>query len=356
MKNKIFLFIIILLLILDVNVSAKGLFVGENKVVVNEKKDGTSFIGGDKVKVESDTDIRGIAFIGGNEVNVSGQSDYLILGGNKVVVDLHNTNDAFIGGNDIKISNLFVNRDMYVGGDEINISAFVGRNTYIGADKVVLSGEYRKDVIIGSEDIEIKSDTIIDGVLKYPKNAKINISDDAVIEKTKTYINNNDVTFKIKSPAIIGSIVSNIFSFLNKLVIGIIFIFIFGKSYNEFIKKLDLNKAITDSFLGFGLLIIGFICSILLLFTLVGVSLGIISLIICFLSIYLASIYSSYYISSYLLKDKIKNKYLITLIGLIGCYIIGIIPIIGGICSFIIFIFGLGLLFRYSLFLIKKLK
>ena len=79
MKNKIFLFIIILLLILDVNVSAKGLFVGGNKVVVNEKKDGTSFIGGDKVKVESDTDIRGIAFIGGNEVNVSGQSDYLIL-------------------------------------------------------------------------------------------------------------------------------------------------------------------------------------------------------------------------------------------------------------------------------------
>ena len=77
--------------------------------------------------------------------------------------------------------------------------------------------------------------------------------------------------------------------------------------------------------------------------TVVGLSTGIVTLILYGVLMYLSTIFASYKLTSALLGNKIKNDYLLLLIGLAAVFIIKLIPFLGGLCSFILVCLGIGL-------------
>ena len=113
--------------------------------------------------------------------------------------------------------------------------------------------------------------------------------------------------------------------------------------------SIDFKDIIKTSLIGFLVLIIVPIISIITLFTKLLSPLALITILIYGISIYLSSLLVSYIIGNYI-DDKFNNKdnkYISLLMGIVIVKIIKLIPVIGGLFSFIILIYGMGLIFNY---------
>lgn len=325
----------------SVHAASTDLFRTNDNVLVEENLAGSGFVAGNKIDLKADID--GILFAAGNSATISGKSDYAFIAGNIVKVDGASFRDGFIAGSDISISNSKIERDLYVAGNIINITNNIGRSAYVTGNDITIDGVINGDLHVEGNVITINSNTIINGRLSYNEDATITLSKDAKVlgETTKIKSNNNfESNFKI---ATFGSKLLDAFtSFLNMLVIGLISILLFPSLFKK-IKEIE-NKKLFASF-GFGLLTL-IVCPIAALFimiTIAGFSLGLILLVLYFIGVYVSTILSAYKLSNLAFGNKIKNDYLLMIVGLLIVSLIKLIPIIGGLCSFILLCLGLGI-------------
>lgn len=326
----------------SVHAASTDLFRTNDNVFVEENLAGSSFVAGNKVDVKAD--INGILFAAGNNATVSGKSDYAFIAGNIIKIDNASFKDGFIAGSDISISNSTIERDLYVAGNIISITNNIGRSAYIAGSDITIDGVINGDLHVEGNNITINSNTIINGRLSYNEDATITFSKDAKIlgETTKIKSNNNfESKFKV---ATIGSkLLDALTSFLNILVVGLISILLFPSLFKK-IKEIE-NKKLLSAF-GFGLLtlIVCPIAAVFVMITIAGLSLGLISLVLYFIAIYVSTIFSTYKLSSLVFGNKIKNDYLLMIVGLLIVSLIKLIPILGGLCSFILLCLGLGII------------
>ena len=339
MKNKIIYLITILLVLLTIPVAyAKqnnNLYVDEN-VEIKEEIKKSLFTAGNNIVLKSGID--GLNFTAGNNINISSTQDYLFTAGNNINIEKATSKDMFIAGNTINISNSSI-RDLYVAGSTIRIDSPVEGTIYAGGDNITLNSTVEEDVYLEASNIRIGKETVIKGTLYYPEDAEISIAESASIAKQiKSSV--EDVSTKITPIDIIRE---NFYSYLSILLIGLLLLRFSEKLFKILEKKeKSFNEVIKTMGIGF-LFLIGLpIISLCLLLTVIGVSISIISLILYVILIYLSVIPSAYYFGNMLFKDKIDNKYLLLGISLFIVYILRIVPIIGGVVSFISLLFGLG--------------
>lgn len=323
----------------DVN---KDLVKAGDSVSVNEKMNGTSFVTGQTVTVNNKID--GILFAAGNTVKVGSQSDYIFAAGANLNLDNATSKDAFLAASSIDLTNSIVGRDLYAAGQTINLDSNVGRNAFLAGQDIVVKSQIFGDLYIDGENITIDSDAIINGKLKYNEDANIVISKDAMIGKTETYknISTSLDTKKSAGETIVAKILDALLSFLNLLVVGLLMMLLLPRLFKK-IKEVGKEKLLPDLAWGLLVLIAVPIAAVLLMFTMVGLSTGLIVIGVYVLLAYLATIISSYKLSSLLLENKIKNDYLLLIIGLAVTFIIKLIPFVGGLVSFLLLCLGLGL-------------
>ena len=332
------LLILIAFIYVPVNAKVDNFMAGGN-VTFDKDVTKTSFIAGNDVEVNSR--INGIGFVAGNRVSISGSEDYLFAAGNSVNVDKVTTKDMFLAGNNIVVKDSNV-RDLYAAASFIRIESKVSNNVYLGGDHVYINSEIDGDCYVAGDTIRIGDKAIINGTLNYPKESKIAISKTAIIKEKKSY-KGEQVKVKKSSP-IISNIVDIIISFVSMLLIAFVLYLLSNKLFKGFIK----TKAKVDSLLktiGIGLiaLIVVPVVSVIVMLTLIGIPLSVITLIIYGVLIYLSIIPTSYYLGNLFLKDKIKNQYLLIFISLLCMYILKSIPYLGWIIEFLSIGFGLGI-------------
>ena len=353
MKKKLSIFLIILITLITIPTfvnAENNLLVNEN-VNAREKIDNTSFVAGNTIKMSSEVD--GINFVAGNDISLSSKQDHLFAAGN--VINLENviTKDAFIAGSKVTITSSTV-RNLYVAADKIKINSDISKNASLAGNKVTINAKIDGNVYIAAQEIIIKEETIINGTLEYPSDAKINIPNTAHIGKLKPYKPSSTPS---KKSIIITTITEKIYSFLSMAVIGIILLAIAKPFFKKLEKTtLSLEEVVKQSITGFIFLIVTPVLAIILLLTVIGVPISIIILLIYVLLIYLSVIPTSYFIGKNILKDKIKNDYSILLISLVVIYILKLIPIIGSLITFISLVLGLGLFFNTCKSEMKKEK
>ena len=337
MKKRLYLFILLMLIFIpNTNAYSKELFrFDENVEIKNETIDGTSFVFGNNVNVQSE--VNGILFeFGNNTINKSKQ-DYLFLFGNTVSLDNSSLKDGFIFGNKVELKNSNIQRDLYLFGNTVDIDNSIGRDLKVFASQVNINGDVNGDLFIEAENITIGDSASVSGTLSYPKTAKIFISKDAKIANTRI---TEGVNPEVKEESFLSKIYSTFISCLNMIVTGIVFMLMFKKLFSN----MTLKKENVFQNLGIGLitLLLVPIASVILLTTIVGLSLSVILLVVYFIFIYLSTLITAYYVSDGLLKDKIKNKYLILVIGVVVIYVLKLIPVIGTIITLGSLLYGLG--------------
>ena len=343
MKKKLSIFLIILITLITIPTfvnAENNLLVNEN-VNAREKIDNTSFVAGNTIKMSSEVD--GINFVAGNDISLSSKQDHLFAAGN--VINLENviTKDAFIAGSKVTITSSTV-RNLYVAADKIKINSDISKNASLAGNKVTINAKIDGNVYIAAQEIIIKEETIINGTLEYPSDAKINIPNTAYIGKLKTYKSSSTPS---KKSIIISTITERIYAFLSMAIIGIILLTIV-KPFFKKIENITLSpeEILKQSLTGLLVLIVTPITALILICTVFGIPISIISLLIYGLLIYLSVIPTSYFIGKSILKDKIKNDYSILLISLLVIYILKLIPVIGPLMTFISLVLGLGLFFN----------
>ena len=345
MKKKL-LFIIILLLtfitIVPVNAKDKN-FYANDIVTIDNDIEGTTFVAGNSININSQ--INGITFVAGNSISMNNNQDYAFIAGRNITLNEFQAKDAFIAGETIKLENANL-RDLYVAGQTVEIKGNI-ENIHVGAETIIIEGNINGNADLSCENLEIRSTSIINGTLKYPEEANTRISKNSMITKVKKYKDVSINKEKNKTKEIIADITSWITSYLSILLVAIVLMLINKKFYDK-VSKLDkTGKEIALLTLaGFIALIVIPIASIVVMLGVITIPLSIIILLLYGIFIYLSFIPTAYYIGNSLLKDKIKNKYLILSISLLGLYILKIIPVIGSLITFLSICFGLGIYYK----------
>ena len=341
MKKFLKLLVVMFMFVaMPVFASPNDLFRADDNVSIDEPLNGTAFAAGNNVDVDSKVD--GMLFAAGNNVTTAGESDYAFVAGNILKLNNQSFKDGFVAGNSIEFSEVNIERDAYVAGTAITFDGTIGRNAYMAGTTVTIKGKISGNLTAYAENIIIEDGAIITGTLKYAKDSKLQMRDSATIgNKVQEDISIKNGSFTIKTD-FATKLAAKFFSLINMLVIALIFMLLFPKLFEK-IEKEDAKSILSK--LGFGLLtlLVAPLFAIILMVTVVGVSTGLIMLNVYIVSIYLSKMFTGYYISNLLLKDKVKNKYLVLLIGICGLTVAKIIPFIGILVSICSLFIGLGL-------------
>ena len=319
---KIFATILFMFLFIgSVGATSLGLF----DETVNQEGEYNSirFIGGNNVNNKATID--GISFGFGNNVASNGKVTYGVYAGNVININENVEKDLFVAGNNITISDgAVLGRDAFIAGSTINIYADVARDLRAGGSIVSLKGvTIGGDAIIDAERIVLDENTTITGKLSYPTNAEIQGLNLATIGSVETRIV-EDVDIE----ETVGAFNTYIFVTWTKV---------------------EASEIFKTSMKGLIVLIVVPVVVLFTLFTglLTPVSLIVLSLYcIC---IYLSSLFAAYVIGyTIMLKGfKVKkDRYALSImLGIALVRILCLIPIIGGLLSFILLIYGLGLIY-----------
>lgn len=339
-KYLVIIFLCFIFSIICVNAKSytKDLFRYSDNLIVDEKLEGTAFLSGNSVNIEETID--GIGFIAGNDIKVSNDQKYLFLLGANITLNSNIEKDIFIAGETVD-ANATINRDSYVFGTTITLNGNYNRNTYIYGTSVELNGTYNGNIYISALNIKIDENAVINGTIKYNKDAIIEGLNDSV--KTKTYEANSTISFK-------DYVINFITSYLHIAILAVVIVFINEKVFKKSLEQTKDLKAKNIAILcgkGFLILIGVPIISFMLILSDLFISVGVIAAIIYGIIIYISNIFTAYFIANAIDKKylhKNMNTYLLVVVGLLIVYLLKLIPIIGGLISFICTLLGIGIL------------
>lgn len=351
MKNikKLFILLIISSFLILPNVYAEDsnyLNVSNNTVkTVNH----SMFTAGDDVSTNNM--VKGIDFTAGNNLNISGSSEYGMFAGNSIKFKGMVTRDLFIAGNDIVIdSSANIARDLYVAGNSVTISADIKGNVFLAAREVSIdSKEIDGDVTLTGNKLTISDNTKINGTLKYNDNIEYS-NTNASIKEVKTY----HVEEKSKDE-VMPSISSILLGIVTSFLVALAIYLLLPASY-KVLDEVNKDKVLKTFGNGFLFLIAVPVISIVLMISIVCMPLAIITLILYGIIIYLSSIISSVYFGRLIGNKvlKLNNVYLQILIGIVITKLVKLIPVIGGLYSFVIIVLGVGLVYNMLMKLHEK--
>lgn len=324
----------------DAKSYGKGLFQFDEKIIIDKELNGTSFIAGNEVEINEK--INGIGFVASStKLNINSKQDYIFGISTEINLKSDISKDLFLAAETINIDkNSTIKRDAYFFGDKVNIEGTIGRNIYIYGTTVDINGKIEGNITINAMDINIAEDANISGTLKYNEGANIEGLTDNI--NIKTYKEVTEITFK-------EYIYNFVSSYIQITLVAIVIVFICENLLKNSLKQtkdINSNKIINLCGRGFLILVGVPIIVIMLLFTGVFASVGIIGGIIYGILVYISTIFTAYLLANILDKKYFKkkmNSYLQVIIGLFIISIVSIIPIIGGFVSFVSILLGLGI-------------
>lgn len=336
MKKIFYLLLIMVLTVICIPVNAKDNFYAGQDLKLNKEYDSTVFAAGNNVKATGKVD--GISFIAGNDVSVENERDYLFVGGNIINVKKVTTKDAFLAGSNINVEESKI-RDLYAAGERININSEITGKAYVGGNEITINSTIKGDANISAEVIILGEKANIEGTLKYPEDAKISKEKDTKIAKEKTY--------KVKSASTKEKAMEMFIDFLSTvssmILIGLLLLSLNRKVFDK-IEKIEKTAAsvFKMTLLGFAVLVLVPILSVILISSTIGIGLGVICLLMYGIMFYLSVLPTAYFLGNWIAQDKMDNKYLLFTISILSIYVLRLIPIIGGLVTIISLCFGLG--------------
>lgn len=336
MKKIVFLLLIMVLTVVCIPVHAKSNFYADQNLKLNKEYNSTIFAAGNNVTATGKVD--GISFIAGNDISVENEKDYLFVAGNQINIKNVTTKDAFIAGSSINIEESKI-RDLYASADTINISSEISGKAYLGGNIVTIDSTIKGDVRVDAGTIKLGENANIEGTLKYPEGVEIEKADSAKINKEKAY----KVETESKTDIAKDMLRDFTTSVLSMILIGLVLLALNKKAFDK-IEKIDkkAGSIAKTALLGFATLVLVPIAAIILIISTIGLGLGVISVLLYGIMIYISVIPTAYFVGNWILKDRVSNKYLIFIISILVIYVLKLIPVIGGLVSFVSLCFGLG--------------
>lgn len=300
-----------------------NLYVFGNNVTINSQIVGDVFVCANQLVVEKDGYIYSNLFACAQSVTVNG-----------VIYD------AYVCTNNFTISGGYIYRDLRLSANTVNIFGIVGRNAYIGCNTLTFENQNADST---SENVT-SSRGIINGNLEYSANESY-IPEGCVNGETKfTPIEiNDDVSIKYY--------VISLASFLCLVIfIWLILLWLSPKFLGQTNDLLKTKKSSIALYGILGLILIP-IVSVLLMFSGIAANVG---LLILALYIILLCVSKTFFtialnklVCTKLKIEKTLANFGVLLVSSLVVWVVGLIPYVGSILSFIMVWIGLGVMLTY---------
>ena len=286
--------------------------------------------------------------------------DIRAAGGNINISGVVDGNVTTVGGNiDIEQSSNIVGSMVGAGGN-IQVFGPIGRGLTVGAGALTINNTVGSDILAGVGEFDLSSNARVNGDIIYASEREINIANDATVsgEVTQHIVPRVDVP---KKEGILAAINFgwNLYTFLGTFFVGAILI-IFGPNYTRKVVAKINDRPWMSMGIGFLALIITPIIIVLLFITIIGIPLSILLLVYYIFVVMFAKVFTAVFLGgkiSGFLGQK-YNLFITFLFGLAALSIVGLIPIVGGIISFVAMLAGFGavVLTKRELFLNLRSK
>ena len=348
MKKKLLgLFMVLAAMFVTMTTVRAGEYVTADENVIDEQVyDHSHFEAGNNITSKSD--VHGLSFVAGASVDVSGTKEYGFFAGESVKVNGSIEKDIFAAGNTVVIEKeATIGRDAYLAGNSVTINSNINGTVFIGAslvklDNVIING----DLSIAANTVEILGDVTVNGTLRVNDNVVINNEQNLSALKTEKYKSTEvNIDFTNEISDIVLDILRTIFT-------ALLLILAFPKLFKKI--KYDLEAKDIGMKLLYGLLVLVAVPMICLvsLSIIVGMSVSVILLLMYIIAIMLSTILASVVIGQNIYTKLFKQKdniYISMLIGILVVKIADFIPYIGGLFTFLVFLYGLGMIWRLFL-------
>jgi len=291
----------------------------------------------------------------GGSISVLGSSgdDTRIAGGNVLISNNVGGELIAIGGSVNVSSGTSVTGDLVSAGGLVAVNGNIGGNAKIAGGVVNINGHIKGNVVVkADEKITIGENAVIDGNLEYSASSaeSLKIEEGAVISGKTTFTEISSLpkvnTQKAKSFffAFIG-----IFAIykLFALIITALILFLLFKEFSNSVSKNAAQNPLRLIGKGFVALIVIPAASILLFVTVLGIPLGLLALLSYILLLLISSVYTNIIFGAWVSQLVYKSSAATVtwkniIVGSFLLALIVMIPFIGWIIGFLIFLLSLG--------------
>jgi len=334
--------------------SGDSYFAGE-RLVFSQEIAGDLFAAGKILEISAP--VSGDAVVAGQNILFSAPiGDDIRAAAERITIDTTVGDSALLAGQDIVLrSGATVFGDFWATGQEIQILGNIGGNLKISAQKIVLDAEVSGNAILSAEEIV------------FEKNAKILGS---AIIKTNSVLSADDLLrisgdSQVENFSIPPSKISPFFSpfaflsFFSSLLIGFLALFLAPHYVTHFV---SLARKSPFSSFGIGILFLfgAPILFFLLLVSLIGIPfallLGFLFGVFCVLAKILGGLSVVALLSFSLFSESLSRRFLLFSGATLLLFLLHLIPFVGGLFSFFVFLFTLGVVIRTHLSLLSFLR
>ena len=328
------------------------LYIAGGDIVIAGTVNGDIFAVGRSITINGRVN-GGVSF-GGQTATINGEiTNGLRFGGQSIIVNGKIGRDLVVGGAQLTVSSTGrINGDLVFGAGTVQVDGPIGDSILGGAGEVTLANEVGGDITLSVERLTITSSADIQGNIKYTSPNEASIQSGAKVRgKISQLIPERPEkaeTAKGIMAGIVGTVIWKILSYVMIFIIGILLILIAQK------RVALMQKAIQKSpwqTLGWGALILIAtpVAAIIVMITVIGLPLGIISLVLWGIALYLSQIPVALLLGRLIIRqnrelDSTGMMIGALALGLLVLFVLRLTPIIGWIVGLLIIVFGLGTL------------
>lgn len=335
-------------------------------VPAGEVVEGDLYVAGSNIII--DGTVNGDIFGAGQTLTINGKiNGGVSLAGQTITLNGDISNGARIAGQSITV-NGNIGRDLVVAGSDliINSQSTISGDLVLGVQNAMVNGSINGNIkgsandatitsgVGGNIDLEVNNLTItsnakIQGNLTYTSKNQAVIQSGAAINGATTRKLPKPATTRRALPMLAGaSVMWQFLGFLMIFIIGIIIILIASRRVTAMANSVQSHPWQS---LGWGavILIVAPIAAIIVMITVIGIPLGIISLVLWGIAIYLSQLPVALLIGRLIIKQnqELESKGLMIgalALGLFLLLVLRLIPFIGWVVGLLTVVFGLGTL------------
>jgi cytoskeletal protein CcmA (bactofilin family) len=294
--------------------------------------------------------VNGDLITAGGVVDISGyiDQDVRVAGGQVSINAAVGKNLSAAGGNVLLSETASVGNALQVAAGTVIVKSSVGSETMIAAGSATIEGKLNGSLEAKVGNLRISPNAAILGNVDYWSPEEANISQAAGISGSITkhlpVKNLTPSTQKQIDKFVHGAdILSKLLSITTTLIIGLILIKAFPNCTSRTLKALR-QRPWASLGIGFASIILVPVASVLLILTLFGTPLGILSLIIFATYLFYARIYVIIALGDFLMKklNQTNNSLISLLIGIVIYYALTSLPLLGSIVKLITVFLGVG--------------
>lgn len=332
--------------------STGDVYAAGQSVSVERNVQGDVMVAGMNIRVNGE--VTGNVMAAGSNVDVLGRVGHAVrAAGSRVSVDAIVEGDALLGGAMIYVpQGAVISGDLYVGAGTAVIDGTVKGNVKVGGGQISINGDIGGNVDATADDLTLGENAKVGGKLKYssPKPARIASTSTVAggldyTEVKKPVVENQakSMTSGQKAAAILMGF---LIGFVLWLVASLVALWLFRDRVTT-VSNAMLNDFGRNLGWGFIWLVVVPVACIVLLMTVIGAVVGIILGVVYAVTILAAKVVTGMALGLWLMRklnkdDKRIMDWKAVVLGVLVLQAVMLIPIVGWIGSFILFLVALG--------------